>query len=115
MKVLGFHSVESQVSEGGFLCKLIANESGVILFPYTTEHRDAGVAGIQYQDDSQGNALAAMVKENRIEFRFHKSFSDERVRNIARKMLALKEMSFAKRSTVTYQARILLEPTEMGS
>ena len=108
MKTHGLESVESLLKDEGFLFKLIANDAGVVLFPYTTEHRDACAPGIRYADDSAGNALAAMVKPGRIEFRFHTAFSDERVRLLVSRILACDEMTFARSFTVTYQGRQLL-------
>lgn len=105
MVVYGFETIESMLNEDGFLFKLLLNDTGVVLFPHTTEHRDATQTGIRYQDDSQGNALAAMVKPGRIEFRFHRSFSDERVGALVTRMLQLPEMQFARNNSITYQAR----------
>lgn len=108
MVVHGFDSIASLIEHDGYLFKLLANDSGVILFPHTTEHRDAGRTGIKYADDSQGNALAAMVKRGRIEFRFHQQFSDDRVKQLAQRMLTLPELDFAKSFAVTYQSRTLI-------
>ena len=92
----------------GYLFKLVANENAVFAFPHTTEHRDAKQSGLSYEDGSSGNALAAIVKPGRIEFRYHKSFSDERVRNLARRLLEQPELAFATTFLVTYQGRTLL-------
>lgn len=112
MIVHGFDSITSMLEEDGYLFKLIANESGVVLFPHTKEHRDSAQPGIRYEDESAGNALAAMVKPGRIEFRFHKSFSDERFKQLANRLLALPEFKFASGATATYQARILIHGSE---
>jgi hypothetical protein len=108
MKVYGFNPVEAMLEDEGYLFKLIANENAVFLFPHTTEHRDAKQPGLSYEDDSAGNALAAMVKPGRIEFRYHKSFSDERVRNLFRKIIEPPELAFAAAFSVIYQGRTLL-------
>ena len=108
MNVYSRDSIALLLAEGGYLFKLIANENAVLLFPHTTEHRDLKRPGLSYEDDSAGNALAAMVKPGRIEFRFHRHFSDERVRNIARRMLACPELAFAATFEVTYQGRTLI-------
>ena len=107
MLVYGFDSIETMLEEDGYLFKLLANDTGVVLFPHTTEHRDATQPGIKYADDSLGNALAAMVKPDRIEFRFHKQFSDERVKELAVRMLDLPQLEFARSFVVTYQGRTL--------
>ena len=108
MIVYGFDSIAPLLENDGYLFKLLANDIGVVLFPHTTEHRDATQPGIKYDDDSRGNALAAMVKPGRIEFRFHGGFSDQRVKQLAERILALHELQFASDSTVTYQARTLV-------
>lgn len=108
MNVYGLDSIQSLLDSEGYLFKVLANDSGVVLFPHTSEHRDMKQPGIHYADDSQGNALAAMVKPGRIEFRFHRDFSDDRVRNLAIRMLALPELEFARGFAVTYQGRTLI-------
>ncbi len=105
MIVYGFDSIAPMLDNEGYLFKLLANDTGVVLFPHTTEHRDATQSGIKYADDSRGNALAAMIKPGRIEFRFHRGFSDDRVKQLAERILALPELQFASGATVTYQAR----------
>lgn len=112
MIVYGFDSIAPLLEQDGYLFKMLANDSGVVLFPHTTEHRDATQPGIKYSDDSRGNALAAMVKPGRIEFRFHQQFTDERVKTIAERMLTLPELNFARSFIVTYQARTLTLGTE---
>ena len=112
MIVYGFDSIALLLENDGYLFKLLANDAGVVLFPHTTEHRDATQPGIKYADDSRGNALAAMVKPGRIEFRFHYGFSDERVKTLAERMLALPELQFASGATITYQARTLIHGSD---
>ena len=107
MIVYGFDSIAPLLEQDGFLFKMLANDSGIVLFPHTTEHRDATQPGIKYADDSRGNALAAIVKPGQIEFRFHGQFSDERVKQLARRILALPELEFARSFVVTYQARTI--------
>jgi len=91
MNIYGFESIAGLLDNTGYLFKLIANERGAVLFPHTTEHRDGAQPGIVYADDSRGNALAAMVKPNLIEFRQHRDFSDQRVLNIVGRILELQE------------------------
>jgi hypothetical protein len=105
MVVYGFDSVASMLEQECYSFKLIANDVGVVLFPHTTEHRDATQPGIKYAEDSVGNALAAMVKPGVIEFRFHRQFSDDRVQQLAKRILDLPELEFARSFIVTYQAR----------
>lgn len=105
MKIYGFETIEPMLKDDGYLFKLIANDYGVVLFPHNVEHRDATQPNIKYADDSLGNALAAMVKPGRIEFRYHNQFTDERVRLLVKRLLTLRELAFASNFTVTYQSR----------
>jgi len=105
MRVYGLDSVQSLLEAGEYFFKLIANERAVVLFPHVTEHRDVDVAGLSYQDESQGNALAATVKRGRIDFRFHRHFSDERVGNLVKIMQLQPEMTFAAEFEFAYQGR----------
>lgn len=108
MKIYGLDAVEKLLESDGYLFKLVANDQGAILFPHTSEHRDVQQPGIRYADDSAGNALAAMVMPGRIEFRFHNSFSDERVRQIIKDLLNRPDLAFAASFTVIYQGRVLI-------
>lgn len=112
MVVYGADSIAPFLEQDGYLFKILANDVGVVLFPHTIEHRDATQPGIKYADDSHGNALAAMVKPGRIEFRFHLQYSDERVRRLAVRILELPELEFARSFVVTYQGRQLISPAE---
>jgi hypothetical protein len=89
MIVYGFDSIAPLLEQDGYLFKMLANDSGVVLFPHNTEHRDATQPGIKYVDDSGGNAIAAMVKPGLIEFRYHRQFTDERVKRLAERILTL--------------------------
>ena len=107
MIVYGFELVQEMLEQDGYLFKLLANDSGVAMFPYTTEHHDATQPGIRYAEESKGNALAAMVKPGRVEFRQHREFTDERVKLLWQRIIQLPEMAFALESDVTYQGRSL--------
>ena len=112
MKLIGLDSILTLTTEEHFLFKAIVNESGAVFFPHSQEHRDATQFGIRYADNYEGNALAAMIKPGRIEFRFHKQFSDDRVRKIASEMLTDPLLSFAAGFSVTYQNRLLINGNE---
>ncbi len=107
MIIYGFDSISPMLEQDGYQFKMLLNEIGVVLFPCTTEHRDAAHPGIHYADDYKGNALAAMIKPGRIEIRYHKQFSDQRVKQLVARMLVLPELDFAREFLVTYQARTL--------
>lgn len=108
MKVTGLECVETAIAEKGYLMKLLANETAAHFFPYTTEHRDVRIPGLKYEDDSAGNALAAMVKPGVIEVRHHRAFSDQRVRDIAARIVVDPVGEFAAAFAIHYQGRILV-------
>lgn len=111
MKVYGIETVAQLLESDEYLFKLTANDLGAVLFPYRTEHRDATQSGITYADNSKGNALAAMVKPGRVEFRHHQRFSDERVRALWIRLLTIPEFGFATSFSVTYQGRSIYSGT----
>ncbi len=55
------------------------NENGVIFFAAGKQHRDMQTAGISYEDNYKGNALAALLSKGMIEIRYHREFPDGRV------------------------------------
>jgi hypothetical protein len=109
MQLYSLDSVRSELESGGYVVKFLAHDQAVVFFPRTTEHREAGVQGLTYKDDSKGNALAGMMSPGRIEFRSHARFSDERVRNIALAMVNLPDLKFTQGFQVIYQGRVLID------
>jgi hypothetical protein len=108
MQVYGLDSIRLELDSGGYVVKLLANDHIAVFFPRTTEHRDAGIQGLNYKDDSKGNALAGMMSQGRIEFRHHNRYSDERVKGIALAIINLPDLAFAREFEVIYQGRILI-------
>ena len=88
--------------------KFILNESAIIFFPGTQQHRETKMEGLSYEDDYRGNAVAGLVASDRVEIRFHSAFSDERMRNIWSRVLAIPEVASAARGGVYYQGRKIL-------
>ena len=107
MQVFGLDSICSEIQSGGYEVKLLANDQAIVFFSRTSEHRDMKVHGLDYEDDSKGNALAAMMSPGRIEFRFHRAFSDARVRQIGMEIVKHPDMAFARDFKITYQGRAL--------
>ena len=107
MKVFNSDLVHSAVESTGLPLKLVANESSVYFFPTSTEHREAKQPGLSYEDDSAGNALAGIIKEGLIEFRFHRAFSEQRVTDIARSILSHSQLEISEQTKITYQGRQL--------
>jgi len=108
MKIIGEDFLHSAVDSDGFFLKLILNETAAYFFPYTTEHRDATQPGLCYNDGSMGNALAATIKPRQIDIRYHRAFSDERVRKIAQRLLESPEAIPIAGFAVNYQGRSLI-------
>jgi hypothetical protein len=108
MTVTGIGSIQHYIDKPGYFVKCLITDSAAIFFPGTIQHRDVKRDGVSYEDDYQGNALAATIVPGRIDIRFHQDFSDERVRSICRLLLGLPTMKWASLFTVTYQGRTLI-------
>ena len=87
--------------------KFILNEHGIVFFPATQEHREIKTHGLSYEDEYRGNAVAGLITPERVEIRFHKAFSDDRIRSIWFQVLRLPELSQAALGQLYYQGRAL--------
>lgn len=105
MKVLSWEQMEPLLANTHFECKLVFNAEAACFFSGRLQHRDPKLAGLSYEDDYRGNALAAMVKRTRIEVRYHERFDDDRVGAILRELLAEPQLAPLADATVTYQGR----------
>ena len=85
--------------------KFILNDSAIAFFPSAQQHRDVKLEGLSYEDDYRGNALAGVVTPERVEIRFHRAFSDERVKSIWSRVLAIPEVAGAGLGRLYYQGR----------
>ena len=85
--------------------KFILNDSAIIFFPSNQQHREIKLEGLSYEDDYRGNALAGLFTPERIEIRFHRSFSYEHVKNLWTRVLKIPEIATAKLGSVYYQGR----------
>ena len=85
--------------------KFILNDSVIVFFPATQQHRDTKSYGLSYEDDYRGNAVAGIVMADRVEIRFHKAFSDDRIRTIWRSVLSSAGLASAKLGRLYYQGR----------
>jgi len=107
MYLSGTELIRGLAEQDGFSAKMVFNDKGAIFFPSSQQHRDNKGPGISYEDNYEGNALAAMLSPGKIEIRFHKGFSDERVTNMVRDLLGSPELALMSDWTVTYQGRAL--------
>ena len=103
----GTDFIKGLAEQDGFSAKMVFNDKGAVLFPSSQQHRDNKGPGISYEDDYKGNALAAMLSPGKIEIRYHKGFSDERVTNALRDLLGTPELAWMRGWSVTYQGRVL--------
>jgi hypothetical protein len=107
MKIIGADYLERLEQTENFTGKMVFNDHGAIVFSVQSQHRDMKAAGISYDHDARGNALAAMLKPDLIEIRFDPRFNDDRVVGILRKLLMCPELAPMKGWKVTYQGRAL--------
>jgi len=85
--------------------KFLINESGIAFFPASQQHRDYKTHGMSYEDDYRGNALAGVVTPDRVEIRFHRDYSDDRVRNLWSRVRPHSEIASAELGPLFYQGR----------
>ena len=88
--------------------KFILNDGGIVFFPATQQHRDTKSHGLSYEDDYRGNAVAGIVMSERVEIRFHKAFSDDRIRGVWRCVLSSPELASAKLGQLYSQGREII-------
>lgn len=105
MTIVGQDYLESLLGCESYSAKMVFNEHGAIFFPVKAEHRDQKLDGVSYEDDYRGNALAAMLAPQKIEIRYHKAFSDERVARIISDLTRLDGLAFLRTWDVSYQGR----------
>ncbi len=110
MLVIGADFPATLAAGGGFSAKMVLNEKGALVFAVGRQHRDEKAEGISYEDDYRGDALAALLSPGRIEIRYHRDFSDERVRAIVLSLMAEPDLAFTRNWQVTYQGRTLTGP-----
>lgn len=107
MIVIGAEILTRLMSAEIYDAKMVFNERGVILAPTSRQHRDLKSEGISYEDDYKGNALAAMVRRDAIEIRFHRDFRDAAVARLVGQLLTLPQFAVLTNPQVTYQGRTL--------
>lgn len=87
--------------------KMVFNDHGAFVFPAKRQHREMKAEGISYEDDYRGNALAAMLRRDAIEIRFHREYDDKAVARIVSQLLTMPELACLKNARVTYQGRLI--------
>ena len=84
---------------------MVFNERGAIVFPAKRQHREMKLEGISYEDEYRGNALAAMVRRDAIEIRFHRTYDDRAIARIVSSLVKMPELACLATAQVTYQGR----------
>jgi hypothetical protein len=87
--------------------KMVFNDRGAIVFSARRQHREMKAEEISYEDDYLGNALAAMVRRDAIEIRFHRAYDDKAVARMVGQLLSMPELSALTQARVTYQGRVI--------
>jgi hypothetical protein len=105
MRIIGLDQLERVASGECAEAKLLLNHSAAVFFPATQQHRDQKVAGVSYDDDSAGNALAGMIRPRVMEIRFHRQFTDAAVAHLVRKLCVQPSLQCLRDWSVTYQGR----------
>jgi hypothetical protein len=105
MQISGIELIQSLMANKNFEAKCVFNENGIVFFPVSQQHKEIKFQGISYEDDYKGNALAAMVKPCSLEVRYHKHFSDDRLRSIWFLIRAESTLSFLNNWKIFYQGR----------
>ena len=107
MKILGDDYLGRIADTEKFLAKMVFNDQGAYIFSATRQHSEMKTAGISYEHDERGNALAARLKPDLIEIRYDSSFNNDRVTGIMRNILASPQLAVMKGWKVTYRGRPL--------
>ncbi len=105
MIISGLDYIDKLRAEPHYAAKAVLNANGIIFFPESREHRDQKAEGISYEDNYQGNALAAMIRPRRLEIRYHQEFADEEIATLVRKLAMNEALVFLASWEITYQAR----------
>jgi len=105
MIIIGLDYIDQLRAEPFYAAKAVLNAQGIIFFPENREHRDQKAAGISYEDNYKGNALAAMIRPQRLEIRYHQAFVDKEIATLIRNMAKNEALAFWGSWEITYQGR----------
>ena len=78
--------------------KAIANDSGIAFFSKETQHKSVKVAGLSYEDDYKGNAVAIIFGEGRADIRYHREFKPGRLKDMLSKLVSDPQLTALIRS-----------------
>ncbi len=108
MRIFNSPLLASALVTNGPTIKFIMNEDSIAFFPVSQQHRDVKIGGLSYEEDYRGNAVAGLIVCGKAEIRFHKAFSDEKMRSLWQELRSLPECASLPLEILTYQGRNLL-------
>ena len=85
--------------------KALLNETGIVIFPASIQHATIKLPGISYEDDYKGNALAVIFDGQKFEIRWHRDFTEARVKLLVKDLRKHPELGALKEQLVTYQGK----------
>ena len=107
MIVAGLDTIPYAVKGVPPFAKFILNETAIVFFRSMVQHREVKQHGLSYEDNYRGNCVAGSFVEDRIDIRWHKEFSDERIRNLWMQVLAEPTLSFLRDRPLFYKNRLI--------
>jgi len=106
MQIIGATHLEEDLKAEPFRKhKAVLNETGILIFPASVQHATMKADGISYEDDYNGNALAVVFDAHTFEIRWHREFSEDRVRALLHKLRGIVDLASLTAQRVTYQGR----------
>lgn len=105
MEIVNSELLKSALASNGLSVKFLLGEGVIVFFPATQQHRDIKSHGLSYEDDYGGNAVAGLVTPAGAEIRYHKAYSDERIRALWLRLRASLEFSDSRLGRLLYQGR----------
>ncbi len=107
MTLYGVEFLREMMPRPHWEAKCLLADAGVAFFPATLQHAQTVYPGIGYKEDHSGTAIAGMVRPSYVELRHHRGFSDERVAELWRRLIARPEAASLRSFQLTYQGRLL--------
>lgn len=107
MNIINFALLRSALATNGPTVKFLMNEDAIAFFPASQQHRDVKPAGLSYEDGYQDNAVAGLITGGKPEIRFHRAYSDDRIRALWDRVRSAPECAGLSFGNLTYQGRLL--------
>lgn len=107
MNIINSALLHTALAANGPTVKFIMNDDAIAFFPASQQHRDVKLGGLSYEDDYQGNALAGLITGGKPEIRFHRAYSDDRIRTLWEQVRSVPGCVGLPFGNLTYQGRLL--------